>query len=392
LSDRTSGFDRAELFERVLPYDTESAEILGGDTFFSVDSLTGHKQYTKIMRIVFTVLIFFLTLSNILGINSELKNGVIYLSSGEVYFCDLNHQNTIQLTSTNNKVSGFAISPDYRSLAYSKIFKYVDEPGIWDSTPPKRAVCSIMLIDLKSDKIIREIFPSEYEWIYIDYWLNSKELLCSSADGFSVNDSYKINTAGVIDTLDYDELDRTKNLNLITPKYLEMRLIKDSLAGIHFIDFKNRKNITLSQEKNYSHLEAISSNYESFLWSENFNKIVKRENLWQLEQSYHLNLYNLVSGKDKPIINKDRSSSLPFDKIQFSPDNRIVSCDLRNSDSISIHFINSNKHIDLCGTKTLWIDSNRLMYFLDKNLYVYDIDRNMSTLFLENVNEAMYVK
>ena len=56
-----------------------------------------------------------------------------------------------------------------------------------------------------------------------------------------------------------------------------MRLIKDSLADIHFIDFKNRKNITLSQEKNYSHLEAISSNYESFLWSENFNKIVKRE-------------------------------------------------------------------------------------------------------------------
>ena len=59
-----------------------------------------------------------------------------------------------------------------------------------------------------------------------------------------------------------------------------MRLIKDSLADFHFLDFKNRKNITLSQKKNYSHLEAISSDYESFLWSESFNKIVKKEKLW----------------------------------------------------------------------------------------------------------------
>lgn len=387
-----SGFDRFSLFERVLSSDRESAEILGGDTFLSVDSLIVHKQYTKIMRTFFTVLVLFSTLLDTLGVNSELKNGVIYLSNNEVYFCDLNHQNTIQLTRTNNKVSGFAISPEYRFLAYSKIVKYADEPGMWDSIPPKRAVCSIIMIDLKSDKIIREIFPSEYEWIYIDYWLNSKELLCHSADGFSVNDSYKINTAGIIDTLDYEELGSTKNQNLITPKYLEMRLIKDSLADIHFLDFKNRKNITLSQEKNCSHLEAISTDYESFLWSESFKKIVKKEELWQFEQSYHLNLYNLISGQDKLIINKDISPSIPFDKIQFSPDNRIVSCDLRNSDSISIHFINFNKHIDLYGTKTLWIDSNRFIYFLDKNLYVYDIDRNMSTLFLEDIKEAMYIK
>lgn len=344
------------------------------------------------MRTVFTLLICFLSLSDLLGGNSDLKNGVIYLSGGEVFFCDINHQNTLQLTRTKNKVSGFAISPDSRFLAYSKIFKYVDEPGNWDSTSPKSAVSSIIIFDLKSEKILKEIFPSEYEWIYIDYWLNSKELLCHSSDGFSVNDSYKINTAGGIDTLDYNELDSTKNLNLITPKYLEMRSIKDSLADLHFIDFKNRKNITLSQEKNFSKLEAISTNYESFLWSESFKKIVKKENLWQFELCYHLNLYNLISGEDKLIINKDISPSIPYDKIQFSPDNRIVSCDWRNSDSISIYFIDSNKHIDLCGTKTHWIDSNRFMYFLDKNLYLFDTDKNRSTLFLENVNEAMYVE
>jgi hypothetical protein len=344
------------------------------------------------MRTVFTVLVFFLTLSDILGVNSELKNGVIYLSNNEVYFCDLNHQNTIKLTNTNNHVTSFEISPDYRFLAYSKIVKYADEPGIWDSIPPKRAVCSIIMIDLKSDKIIREIFPSEYEWIYIDNWLNSKELLCHSADGFSVNDSYKINTAGVIDTLDYNELDSTKNLNLITPKYLEMRLIKDSLAYNHYLDSRNKKNITFSQDGKYSHLEAVSSDHESFLWSETFTQFLKEEKQWQWERGYHLSLYNLVSGKDKLIINKDISPAKLYDKIQFSPDNKIVSCDLFRSDSISVYFLDSDKHIDICGTKNLWIDSNRFIYFLDKNLYVYDVDRNMSTLFLENVNKAMYVK
>ena len=37
---RFSGFDRFSVFERVLQFDTESAEILGVDTFLPVDSLT----------------------------------------------------------------------------------------------------------------------------------------------------------------------------------------------------------------------------------------------------------------------------------------------------------------------------------------------------------------
>jgi len=62
LSERTSGFDRAELFERflkvvfrfsgfdkfslferLLPFDTEFPKILGVDTFLPMDSLTGFK-------------------------------------------------------------------------------------------------------------------------------------------------------------------------------------------------------------------------------------------------------------------------------------------------------------------------------------------------------------
>ena len=35
---RFSGFDRFSFFERVLQFDTESAEILGGDTFSSFDT------------------------------------------------------------------------------------------------------------------------------------------------------------------------------------------------------------------------------------------------------------------------------------------------------------------------------------------------------------------
>jgi len=344
------------------------------------------------MRTVFTALVLFLTLSDIFGVNSELKNGVMYLSNNEVYFCDLNHQNTIQITHTNNHVSDFAISPDYRFLAYSKIFKYVDEPGMWDSTPPERAVCSIIMIDLKSDKIIRETFPSEYEWISIDHWLNSKELICYSSDGFSVEDRYRINTAGIIDTLDYDEFERIENLNLDNTLNLRMGLIKDSLAYIHFLDSRNKKNTTFSQNGEYSHVIAISSDYESFLWTETFTQYLKEEKQCQWERGFHLSLYNLVSGEDKLIINKDISPARLYNKIQFSPDNRFVSCDLFHSDSISIYFLNSDKHVDLCGTKTLWIDSNRFIYFLESNLYVYEIDKNMSSLFLENIKKVIFIK
>jgi hypothetical protein len=344
------------------------------------------------MKTVFTVLVYLISLINLLGAGLELKSGVIYLSNGEVYFCDLNHQNTIQLTHTTNHVSDFEISPDGRFLAYSKIFKYVDEPGIFDSIPPQRAVCSIRLIDLKSDKIIKEIFPKEYEWICIDHWLNPKELLCYSEDGFSVNDSYRINIAGRIDTLEYGGFEGSKYLNSFNSKDLRMGFIKDSLANIHFVDFKNKKNITLSQKSNNSQMEVISADYGSFLWSEFFKKIIKRNDLWQLEESYHLNLYNLVNGEDKCIINKDSSPPKPFEKIEFSPDNRIVSCDRYLSDSISVYFLYSDKHIDVWGKKSHWIDSNRFLYSLDKKVYVYELDRNLSTQFLEDVIKATYVK
>jgi len=344
------------------------------------------------VRTVLTLLLLILNLLNLFGANPELKNGVIYLFSGEVYFCDLNHQKTVKLTNTNNNVSHFAISPDYRFLAYSKIFKSLDEPELWDSITAKKPANSVTLYDLKSDKIIREIFSSDYEWIVIDDWLNSKELICASADGSTWDDRYKINTAGIIDTLDYDRYKSIFDLNNFSPQDLKMQLIKDSLAHNHYLDFKNIKNITYSKDGKYSHVEAVSSDDKSFLWSETFTQFLKEEIQWQWERGYHLYLYNLVSGEDKLIINKDISPAILYNKIQFSPDNSMITCDWSHSDSISIYFLNAKKHIDLLGTKSIWIDSNRLFYLIDTNVYLYDIDKNISTQFLEDVREARYIK
>jgi len=344
------------------------------------------------VRTVLTLLFLILNLLNLVGANPELKNGVIYLFYGEVYFCDLNHQNTTKLTNTNNNVSHFAISPDYRFLAYSRIFKYVEESEVWDSITPKKPASSVTLYDLKSDKIIREIFSSDYEWILIDDWLNSKELICESVYGIQGNNRYKINTAGIIDTLEYDRYNSIMDLNNFGPKALKMQLIKDSLAYNHYLDFKNIKNITYSKDRKYSHVEAVSSDDNFFLWSETFTQFLKEETQWQWERGYHLYLYDLLSGEDKLIINKDISPAIPYKKILFSPDNRMISCDWSHSDSISIYYLNSNKHIDLSGTKSNWIDSNSFLYFIDTNVYIYDIDENISTQFIEDVREAKYIK
>jgi hypothetical protein len=93
---------------------------------------------------------------------------IAFLDRGEIW--DLGSSGRAQQkTNTGGKVQDFRYSPDGEYLAYSKRLK----PG--DGRP----ICSIVIVDVVSGRLITEIPPRE-GWIDIDKWLGSTLLYHSS--------------------------------------------------------------------------------------------------------------------------------------------------------------------------------------------------------------------
>ena len=137
-----------------------------------------------------------LIVASLLFYNCQTKPKIIFLKNGEVWITDKDGQKMEQITKTKGKVENFLFSPTLRYLAYSKIIKYIDSPGIFEAgeTVPKEAVCSIVIMDLKNKNILREIMPQLDvldEFIYLLNWLPKERLLFYGSSGFDVAEFYR---------------------------------------------------------------------------------------------------------------------------------------------------------------------------------------------------------
>ena len=118
---------------------------------------------------------------------SHPANKVAYLQAGEVWISTVEGLDKNQITATAGKVEDFVFSGDLKYLAYSKILKYVDEPGIFEDGEevPERALCSVVVQDLRNRKVLWEVIPKD-DWIYPARWLPGGKLLCYESSGFDV--------------------------------------------------------------------------------------------------------------------------------------------------------------------------------------------------------------
>ena len=131
---------------------------------------------------------------------------VAFLVKGDVWISDLDSISGLdsaavrQLTQTGGKVEEFFFSPSLRFLAYSNVIEYVDDPGLYEEGEevPQRSVCSIVILDLESNRVVEEIQPKE-GWIYAAKWLSASRLLCYESSGFDVSGFFT-----------YDALSRTR--------------------------------------------------------------------------------------------------------------------------------------------------------------------------------------
>jgi hypothetical protein len=173
------------------------------------------------MRRIFIILLVLISLKGFC--NNPLNNDeIIYLSNMRIYFCDVNHKNTIRLINTNDKILDFSISPDNKYLAYSKFIKR--DIYNYDSDSIKNGICSIVIYDLELNKIIGTFIPQQDEKLLIDFWTKSMHLICDVK--YEPNDYYDkpkgdywydIRIFSKYDVLQYEtfvgKLDSLRNIN-----------------------------------------------------------------------------------------------------------------------------------------------------------------------------------
>jgi len=188
---------------------------------------------------------------------SELTNKIAFLKNGEVWITNEDGHKMKQLTNTNKKIQDFLFSPTLRYLAYSKIIKYVDEPGLWEEGEeiPKKAVCSIVIIDLKNQNTVKEIMPQEGNWVYPAKWLPEEKFLYYGASGFDVWGFFEYDVQTNIEKeLDYQKGNQLSEADFLRDGsfmvYVDESRDKETFrSNLHIVDLKTTTDKILISKK-----------------------------------------------------------------------------------------------------------------------------------------------
>ena len=102
-----------------------------------------------------------------------------------------------QITNTDGKIDELHRSPDGRYIAYLKIVEFVESPGLWEEGEevPKEPVHHLVIQNLESQEILREIPPPRDIFIHLDKWLTKHRVLFVTTNGYAVNDFYMYNVS-----------------------------------------------------------------------------------------------------------------------------------------------------------------------------------------------------
>lgn len=122
----------------------------------------------------------------------QLAGKLAFVRGGEVWLARLDGQEAKPFTATNAKVNSFLFSPDLRYLAYTRITGYGFEEGDDDEQAqreaiahPTRPLCSLVVQDLASGRVVLEIPHGEDESLSLLKWIPKDRILFYEADGMA---------------------------------------------------------------------------------------------------------------------------------------------------------------------------------------------------------------
>ncbi len=295
---------------------------------------------------------------------------ISYLQGGELWVCGLDGGSPEQVTRTAGKIEDYSFSVTGKFLAYSRILRWVDEPGIREKgeTVPKRAVCSIVIMDWGTRKAIREIPPGKDGWIYISKWLPGDALLYYGASGFDVT-GHSLFEAGLgrIRSLELPEaarlsegdISRSGDLQIFTEEsglgkdYLQILYLQDRRAGRTSRLFARRSVLDPRLSRSckwiaFLEVEQAGEKYQDILW------VFERDTG---------GLRDLYRGPAHPK-SGDRS------ELDWSPDDRYLGMFFSSEALVVDLQKKTGPPARIAGSDFCWVDDTRIAFRRDRDLYM----------------------
>ncbi len=321
---------------------------------------------------------------------NEYADKIAFLRNGEVWIIDKDGQGIEQVTETTGIVEEFLFSPTFKYLAYSKIIDYVDEPGLWeeDEKVAQRAVCSIVIMALHDEKIVKEIMPPEHNWIYPSKWLPGDKLFYYAASGFDVWGFFEYDIQkGIEGELDYNKarviLDSVfhKDGSLVT--YTNNSKVGNEFKdNLHIVDLNSNDDKIIVSRK--SILEpAISCDKRQVAFVE-----VER-----VENEYFDNLWicNVESGSlEKLYRGPGKGKSGGVSELSWSFDDRHIGIFI-SPEALVLEIQDPDNIHKLRGTDYYWIGNKVIVFALGNDIYLYNLDTRKRELFLENASNPVFL-
>lgn len=320
----------------------------------------------------------------------ELSHKIAFLKNGEVWVSDLGGQKMKQITSDSGKVDDFLFSRSLKYLAYAKIIGYEDEPGLWADTEkvPQRAVCSIVIMELKAQKVIKEIMPTEDRWIYISKWLPEEKLLYYSSSGFDVSGFYTYDIQkDTKEEIDYNKSSIVSGTEYSTDGSMrtyvdDSGLGKDFKENLHLVDLRTNVNrILVSKRSIASHKISNDKNQIAFVEVEQIEKKYD-DNLWVYKIKED-SLKILYRGPAKAKIGGASEISWSFDDryigIFFSPEALVI--EVQNPSTI--HRIH--------GQSFSWIENEKIIFAQENDTYLYSLETRKSDLLFGGASKPTFL-
>jgi hypothetical protein len=323
--------------------------------------------------------------------SDQLTGKIAFLRAGEVWVADTGGKNLRQLTNDSGKVDQFLFSPGLRYLAYARIIGSAEEPGLWDSTepPPQRAIHSIVILDLQTNKKMKEIQPNRDPWIYISRWLPGEKFAYYGADGFAVNGYHQYDPVTTTET----ELPSGEN-GLLDADYSSDGLLKA------YVNYTGRG----ESYRNNLHLDLLQSNKDTTLVSRRGticdqrisnggSRIVFIE-VERVGNSYFNNLwlYDLARAS---CISLHRRSAKPksggVHYVAWSLDDRYVGL-FFPPEALVFDLEHPSDHITFTGRNFCWIGNDRIAFNVNNDLYVYDLVTKSKVMLLEKAEQPVFLR
>jgi hypothetical protein len=308
---------------------------------------------------------------------SDLDKKIAFLRDREVWIVDRDGRNARQVTQTNGSLKEpdpyFLFSLSFRYRAHCKFLKYSAEfDEETNKQVPGRAVTSIVITDLTTQKTVKEILPPEGNYVYPDHWLPNDRLLFHESSGFDVSGffEYDVKRNG------QRELDSEKGSQLygadVHPDGSLMAYVTDSGLGpqyqqhLHLVDSRSHADrILVSRRSILSPSISNQKKYVAFIEVED----VKGEyfhNLW---------IADIKDGSLKHLYR--RKGIFPF---AWSFDDGLIGMFLP-PEAIVLAIRDPARTETPQGRECVWIDTDRILYVEGDSIHLYNVSTHSTNSF-----------